>query len=218
MSMGHSSKAFWLLAVVLIALAVAVGLVWPRRAAHPPMAASPPATAPTTRATSKPAPPAPPPPRDLLGIIRANNPAYPTTQELETPASYDQAAHLIIDQPLYLCPMGHEWITDPRGQSIASALADPGAANSHVVTDKIVFIHWQISEAGKWIASAIRKNADGHFDLVQAKRTTPLAANRHWLWDRALAWDDKIVVPTDRGVSVFSVNDPNNESYQAAGG
>ncbi len=120
----------------------------------------------------------------------------------------------ILDQPVYLCPQGHLWITDPRAKPTATVLANLGSANSHIVPDRIVFAHWQQSDSGKWAASVVRQNPTGGFDLVQSKQTTPLASNRKWLWDRAMAWDDKIVVPSDHGVSIFSVNNPTNESYQ----
>src|SRR5437667_8909275 len=63
----------------------------------------PPATAPATAPATRPAPP--PQPQDLLGLLRADDPHYPTTQELDFPAGYDQAAHLVLHQPVYLCPL-----------------------------------------------------------------------------------------------------------------
>jgi hypothetical protein len=217
MSMLQRGKAITMVLAILIVGALTIA--WrahqkqtPEMGGNIPVSA--PATAPTSVPTARVAA-TQPQPRDLLGLVRTNDRNYPTTQELETPASYDQAAHLVFHQPVYLCAMGHEWITDARGQSIASILANPGDGNCHIVTETIVFIHWQVADNGKWIATAVAKNKDGRFDLVSANRTTPLSPNRSWQWDRALAWDDKIVVPTDRGVSIFSVNDPSKESYQA---
>jgi hypothetical protein len=213
----RSGKVGWL---VLAALVLGAGIVMlalhrnPLQPESPPhtttIAGTPPASAPATHPVQ-----ASLAPRDLLGIVRANDPAYPTIRELEVPASYDQAAHLIIPQPSYLCPIGHLWITDHRGRTLTDTLRDLGNGNSHVVTDLVAFVHWQLTDSGKWIASAIRKNPDGGFELVQTSHSTPLPTNRHWLWDRAVAWDDKIVVPTDRGVSVFTVGDPARESFQS---
>ncbi|HEX3357667.1 MAG TPA: hypothetical protein VHS31_11915, partial [Tepidisphaeraceae bacterium] len=175
-----------------------------------------PASMPTSHPASNPATaPVAPPPIDLLGVVRENNPRYPTTRELDMPGNYDQAAHIVLNQPVYLCPQGHLWITDPHAVSTQKVLANLGEGNSHIVPDRIVFAHWQQSEAGKWTASVVRQNSGGGFDLVQAKRVTPLPGSRKWLWDRAMAWEDKIIAPSEHGVSIFSVNDPANELYQS---
>ena len=171
---------------MLVVAAVIIGLLFARRFnAHssPPIARAPataPATLPTTAPATKPAPP----PQDLLGLVRADDPKYPTTRELDIPGNYDQAAHLVLDQPVYLCPLGHLWITDARGKPTTTVLANLESGNSHIVPDKIVFVHWQLANTGKWIASAVRENSAGGFDLVQTNRTTPLRQGRHWLWDR----------------------------------
>jgi hypothetical protein len=205
--------------VGLIGLVVAVGIAFiamRRFKPNPPVpVAFTPTTAPATASTLRPATVAapPPPPTDLLSLVRANDTAYPTTQELELAVNYEQGAHIVLNQPVYLDPAGHLWITDPRGASAESLMADLGKDNSHIVTDRIVFAHWSLDNAGNWITNLVRRTRNGEYELVGPSKVTPLP-KRNWLWQKAMMWDDKIVVPTKDGVCVFSVNDPSSEQYQ----
>src|SRR5262245_16705567 len=126
----RSGKTAVVVVILLIAVVAIVGFVIVRKKPAPetPTVAKAPVTAPTTAPATKPATAPAPPPKDLLGVVRAANPDYPTTQELDLQANYEQAAHLVIDEPVYLCPAGHLWITHPRGQDTAAVLdkADDG--------------------------------------------------------------------------------------------
>src|SRR6185369_913447 len=163
------------IAVIFLVLAgvTALWLLGKKTSRKPTPLAITPATAPATAPATRPLIPVPAP-QDLLGVVRAANPAYPTTRELDIPGNYDQAAHLVIDEPVYLCPAGHLWVTHPRGLDAATLLGKLGEGNSHVTRDRIVFAHWQLSDAGKWITALVRQNSDGEFELVQPNKITPL--------------------------------------------
>src|SRR3954454_2335151 len=75
-------------------------------AAHPPAPASAPATAPASAPATLPGKPV-----EYMDVVRLNYPDFPTTQPLIVPAAMQEAARLVISDPIYLDAVGELWIT-----------------------------------------------------------------------------------------------------------
>ncbi len=146
-------------------------------------------------------------PHDLLDVIRVDDPHYPTTQELDVPSDYDEADHVVLHEPIYLCPAGHLWITHPLAPHAQDMLRNLGDRNSHAVRERVLYAHWQ-SNDNKPIVSLICAEADARLHLVQAGKDIALNLDRDCRWDRAVTLNNYIIVPTGRGVIAINVNDP----------
>jgi hypothetical protein len=165
-----------------------------------PIAASQPTpSAPTTRKAK-------PIYLSYMQLLRQRNPAVATTQPLDDPLELPDAAHLIIPDPVYLDPAGHLWITSSQGMPTASALVKPAETYDHIIQDRPVFVHWALNDAGNWDAVVILHNPAGGYDFISKADRQHLAVDRPFNWSAAFSVQDKIVVPTDIGVDILSLN------------
>ena len=155
-----------------------------------------------------------------VDVLRAAFPSLPTTQPLAFPLELNQAARLVMKDPIFLSKSsGDLWITRPAAPPTAQVLkqaVDPAAsdAQAHVLRERVAFVDWLTSQSGSSIPYLICDNPEGSFELVSAEGRKPLPNRREYLWDRAFPWDDKVVVPSRTGISVFQFRPEVKEFYR----
>ncbi len=189
------------LAIVLVA---GLGLGCDRQAPVAP--ATRPASAPTTEPAATTAPAAvveKTPPKDLLDVVRANDPDYPTTRPAVLAVEVAYASRLVLREPVFLDARGDLWITRPDAVPTSEVLATASKSKTltHVVPDMVVFTVWH-SDAPP---SLVAQTSAGRYEWVHAGARLPLS-DRKFIWDRAWQYNDRIVVPTDRGIVVLNRN------------
>lgn len=148
-----------------------------------------------------------PVPRNLLSVIRADDSRYPTTRELDVPTDFDQAAHIILHEPVYLGPAGDLWITHPRSMPAMDVIQNLGDENSHAVRERVLYAHWQTS-GGRQSVALICGEGHDEIHLIEAGKDVALAVHRAYRWDDAVSLNHYIIVPWDGGVTAIDLNDP----------
>ena len=189
----------------IVAVAIAVAALLTTAVLLPPRSARP-VTATrlaisTHPATTRIATTQPPPPLAYLDLVRADNPLIAATQPLELPVDLPDAAHVVLHEPVDLDPAGHLWITAPPGRSAEQVLASPLDPPQHVLRDRVLFAHWNADDNGVWAVSLVVAGPSSP-QLVHGAGRQPLPPHPYH-WDRAVSWQNRIVVPTDRGVAVI---------------
>ena len=158
--------------------------------------------------------------KSYLDVIRAAYPSLPGTRPLAVPLDLGQAARFIVKDPVYLSKSrGDLWITRPDAPPIREVLKDaidPNAPDpqSHVLRERVLSVHWMPGESGVWFPYIIYKATNGA-DVTWAKGHLPLPSRRDFDWDRAFSWNELLIVPSRRGISVFSFASHITESYQS---
>ena len=203
----------------ILVAAAAIGGAAYYRYTHPLSRADLPATTPATTQTTKPATalavkrkPATGPATQLLDIVRAGDPKYPTTQRLESALDLRYAAHIVLADPVHLDTQGNLWITrDDAPEQFNFLKASESETATHVVRDAVVFVLWSSTENGKWLPYLIVKNRSGAgYQLVDYEGRRTLADPYGFDWGRALVLPGRqgeaqhIVVPTATGVCAFA--------------
>lgn len=174
-------------------------------------------TAPSTRPIDKQTPKYP---SSYMDIVRAEFPAMPTTQPLAFPLELNQAARLVLKLPVFLSrSSGELWISSPDAppiKQVLKELIDPATADAqaHVLRERVAFVDWLTDASGNPIPYLVCKTADGALELISTDLHKPLPNRRDYRWDRAFPWDDKVVVPTRTGISVFEFRPEIKESYR----
>jgi hypothetical protein len=215
---SRSGRGRLVVAVLLIALAGAAAVVYaltrgsgPKQQATSQASTAPssqPATTPATQTASK----LPPKPRgpttQYIDAVFANYPRMPQTRPMDHPLDLPQAARLVFKEPVYLSPRQDLWITRPDAPPTESVLAraarEQGDQLTLTVRDVVAFVHWMPRETGPWTFNLIARKPDGSFELVTQNGRKPIGtAGRNYRWERALDWNDKVIVATDNGISVF---------------
>jgi hypothetical protein len=197
---------------------------------QPPAQPAPPATRPST------APVARAPTTQYVDVIRAIYPKYPATQPLKDPVEMRDAGHFVVPDPLYLDIRGDLWITSADAPPLTETLKDAADHQVHIVPHPIEFVQWATDpDTGKWLARVVVREqqatsapasspttmpatapstgataSDAWIDPTQTHPTTP---GRRYRWRDAIYMNDQVVVPTDRGVSVFSFSPEYKEEY-----
>jgi hypothetical protein len=101
----------YILTGLLLATAFVAGVAITRRPkAGPAILTTHPANDPTTAPATKPVAEI----RSYLDVVRATYPSFPATQPLDWPTNLDEAARIVIANPLYVerpGPRGDLWIT-----------------------------------------------------------------------------------------------------------
>ncbi|WP_428936994.1 hypothetical protein [Fontivita pretiosa] len=179
-----------------------------RRRAHSssavPTALSPtsPGTAPATHPASAPAPP--PKPTQYLDVVRLHYPDYPTTQPLMVRLSMKEAARFVIPEPIYLDNLLQLWITRPDAEPTHTVLNSAAEKLDHVTRERVVYVHRWPDEQGTWQPQlVVRKPSGEGFELVSRAGRQEIGNTYAYHWHRAFSWNDAIVVPSDRGVSIL---------------
>jgi hypothetical protein len=220
--------------MVLIALAVVIGVVAYELHARSPQNATMATVSPQSQTsqahgqtqpstTPRPAPPSEEKPfaKTYMDVVRAEFPSLPTTQPLASPLDLSQSARLVLKDPIYLGKFrGDLWITRPDApptKQLLHDLTDPklDESQSHVLTNRVAFVHWMPNESGPWIPYLVCQGAnESSYEVVWPRGRKPLPANREFQWDRAFSWNETVVVPSRTGVSIFRFNPEITESFQ----
>lgn len=198
-----SSIGPWLLMTAAILAAGALILLVARGKSGKPSAVAlpPPAAAPATAPATVPASaPVPSKPVDYMDVVHLNYPEFPTTQPLPAPVALNEAARLVINDPLYLDPMGELWITRADAESTLNVLKAADERSTHVLKEHVVYVHRWPDESGTWQPQLFCRKDDGSYEIVTRLSRTGLEGRHNFDWGRAFSWNNVVVIPTDRGV------------------
>lgn len=176
-----------------------------------------PATAPDTQPVTKPKPPT----TTFIDVVRAVYPSYTTTQPLVLPVrDLGEAARIVLSDPVYMGPPYRPdlWITRPDGapaEQVLRRAMDPrqDPVQVHILREAVRFVHWNPGER-LWTPFLVCERPDGGLEVVSPTRRQPLGAAREYDWARANSWNDKIVVPSSQGVSIFRFDPSVTEEYR----
>jgi hypothetical protein len=173
-----------------------------------------PATAPATRASAAPAS-KPFVARSYVDLVRRAYPKMAATQPLGVPLDLDDAAHFVLSDPIYLCPRGDLWLTDPAARPMGEILRLAPDEQTHVISERVVYVHWWTDDAGHWTPRLIVRARSGRgFETLDASARKPIGdPGRAYRWDDAMSWGDRVIVPGDRGVSIFTFTPDGAENY-----
>jgi hypothetical protein len=197
----RSGKSGTWVVLAMLATAVAVlSIFFAVRPAKKEVAAlvNPPATLPT-------AAPTPPKPklRDLMDVVLLHDPNFPTTQPLMAPVSLNESAKIVIPDPIFLDSIGELWITRSDAESTSAVLKLANDQSTHVIRENVVFVQRWPDEKGIWQPQLICRKNDGHFEIVTQTSRQDIGSEHAFDWSRAFSWNDVIVVPSDRGISIL---------------
>jgi hypothetical protein len=231
LSMSPKSRGpVWVGVLVVAALAavvVVVAYTVHTRRQRPPVAG--PTTAPVVPAseTAAPGPTTRPARKETpqfkttyMDVVRADFASLPTTQPLAFPLELNQAARLVLKEPVFLSKgAGDLWITRPDAPptpQVLKAAVDPATADAqtHVLRDRVVFVQWIATQAGNPMPYLVCAASGGGYEVVSSEGRKPLPAHRDYRWERAFVWDDKVVVPTATGIAVLQFRPELKESYR----
>ena len=169
-----------------------------------------PATQPTTAPSTQPATTQSAkakPPQSYMDVVLASHPTFPTTQPLGVPLDLSEGARLVLDDPIHLDSLGQLWITRADADPIAAVLKRASKEQTHVVRERVVFVHRAPDDKGAWHAQPVCLRGDGAYELVSAAGRQDMGKSYDYDWPRAFSWVtsdvNAIVVPTRGGVSVF---------------
>lgn len=162
-----------------------------------------PATAPATLPTSAPAPTPPGKPKNFLDVVRLQYPDFPTTQPLVIPLTRSEAAKLIIHDPLYVDANGELWITRSDAEPTSTVFKIVNEQSTHVTRENVVYVHRWLDASNTWWPQLICRKEDGSFEIVTRNGRQDIPGKYNYDWAHAYSWNEAIVVPTDRGVSVI---------------
>ena len=226
--MAKSERGVWRFVLAGLAVAAAAGGYLAFRAARGtdrPMTYQP-STGPATQAATAPAATRPttkpkPPTTSFIDVVRATYPNYTTTRPLMLPVrDLAEAARIVLTDPVYMGPSYRPdlWITradGPPAEQVLRRAMDPkqDPVQVHVLRDTVRFAHWNPGEHA-WTPYLVCERADGGLEVVSHARRRPIAARRRYDWSRASSWNDKIVVPSEAGVSVFRFEPELTEDYR----
>ena len=226
--MANSARGVWgFIAAGLLVAAAAGGYLAYRAArgtagSYEYAATTAPVTQPATSESpqTKPAPPKPRPTTTFIDVIRAGHPHYAATRPLAFPVrDLAEGARIILRDPVYLATGRADlWITRrdglPTPDALRRAIDRSEYPQVHVLPERVRFVHWNPDEPA-WVPFVVCERSDGGFDVVSLKRRQPIEAKRTYEWDRAMSWGQKVVVPSEAGVSVFSFEPKLTEDYRA---
>jgi hypothetical protein len=219
MSLPVRKSAFFAWAGALVLLVVACLALFGRRTdfkTGTSAAGSQTATRPTTGPASKPAPlPEPKYVATFMDVVRSAFPAFPATAPLAMPLNLSEAARLIIKDPVYFdAPGSLIWITRPDAPPTEAFLKKPPDDPERVVVTRehVLYVHWLPDGGGVYWPFIIVPSADsasasaaaaGGYELVSHLGRQKIGSRQDYRWDRAMSWNEKLVVPTATGVSIF---------------
>ncbi len=193
-----------MLAIALVGVILFLVL---RRSAPQPVAvaqATQPSTIPTSAPTTSVSKPRS---RTYMDVVLAAYPRFPTTQPLGIPLDLTEAARLMLPDPLYLDTIGQLWITREDADQTPSVLKRANKEQTHVLGERVVFVHRSPDDRGVWQPSIIVARDGGGFELISIAGRQDLRSNHEYEWDRAFSWISNtvnaIVVPTRGGISIF---------------
>jgi hypothetical protein len=170
----------------------------------------PPATAPTSQPATAPA--TKPAEVTYVDVLRVSHPKLPATQPLAVPVDLRDAGHFILNDPVYVCPRGDLWVTSPQAPPMAETLVKAPEEQTHVVPEPIAYVQWIVDE-GKWLARPVVRQGSTCAWIDHGVRRA-MTAGRGYRWDNAILFGESVVVPTDRGISIFAFTPKFEEQYR----
>jgi hypothetical protein len=170
-----------------------------------------------TGATTQSAATAPAPTLQTYGqLLHADLPNYPETRPWGIPVELNDAAHLVLDEPVYVCSRGDLWITRAGADPLPVVLARAAGESEHLVDRRIAYVVWALNRRGFWEPSAVCQKNDG-YEIISKTDRRPIPWHRPYRWDLATTWDDggvtRLIVPTDAGISIITVGRELTEDY-----
>ena len=216
----------WVAAGVALFFAVGLTTWWTLRPSEPegdlnrPL--SPivtPTTAPATVPATEPISAAPPP-ATFFEVVKADFPTLPATRPFDAAGELEDAARIVLDEPLYLDPAGRLWITRPDAPPAAEAIdaarqaarKGKAAPSVYVVRDRVAYVHYAPDPAGGWRPIPILQAGPGRYEWLAADGPKPLP-DRAFDFSRAFSWGERVVVPTAGGASVLTVGRAVHEDH-----
>ncbi len=145
---------------------------------------------------------APPTYMELVRRVYAN---YPATQPMEEPVGLAFAGHIALSERAYLDNTGRLWITRAGAGDTEGVLSKAGEEEVILTRERPVYVHWMSVEKGERAYLVCRKEGGEGYELVSEEGRQPMVGGGAYDWERARSWEDKIVVPTRTGVTVFGV-------------
>ncbi|MDP9176011.1 MAG: hypothetical protein M3O30_19415 [Planctomycetota bacterium] len=204
-------------AALIGAAAVAAAMVLMLGKGETPIATSQPATLPQTLASVTTAPATEPTVMRTYGqVLHADLPNYPQTQPWATNVDLAEAAHVVLHEPVYVCPRGDLWITRADADPLSTVLARATTEPEHIIDQVVRYVLWMPNAKGEWQAAAVCGD-DDNLALVSATTRQAIPGHRSYRWDLAMDWQDngtsRLIVPTDRGISVLTAGATLTEDY-----
>jgi len=157
-----------------------------------------------------------PPVRTYAQLLHADLPDYPEPRPLDQPVDLADAAHVILNEPLYLCPRGDLWIARSDAEALPDVLARAAEQTEHLCDRPVQYVLWTVQRKGNLQARAVCRQGR-EYELVGARDRMAIPWRRSYHWARAMSWDDdgttRLIVPSDDGVSVITIGTELSESY-----
>lgn len=180
-----------------------------------PAPATAPTTAPATAPATKPAPTT-----SYVEVIRQSHPKVPATQPLGVPVDLPDAGRYVLSEPVYLDARGDLWITHPNAPPLLETLKSADKEQVHIAPERIAFVQWAVDENGKWFPRVVVRDEANNLTWIdnatayEGPTTRPAVAGRGYRWDDVIYYgDDRLVIPTDRGVSIVTFTPEFSETY-----
>ena len=155
------------------------------------------------------------PPRTYGELLKIVYPQIATTQPLGISLDLSDAAHIVLTDPVHVCSRLDLWITRSDAEPLEKILPKANDEQTHMTRDAVVFVHWAPDERNKWHPRPVCRRDDGSFELVSPTSRTPIPTTQPYLWHRAFSWGQKIVVPTESGISLLTPGEKITELHHA---
>ncbi len=216
----------WVAAGVALLLAIGLTTWWTFGPAAPsldPSRSLSPIVKPLTRPALPPATTraAAAPPTSFFEVVKADFPALPATRPFDAAGELEDAARIVLTEPVYLDAAGRLWITRPDAPPAAEAIDIARKAvrkgkpepSVYVVRDRVAYVHYAPDPGGVgWRPLPILRRPAGGFAWLTAVGPLPLP-DRAYDFAHAFSWGERVVVPTAGGASVLTVDSTVNESH-----
>lgn len=152
--------------------------------------------------------------RDYAAMVAVFNPAL--TAPAPAPVDLTEAASVRLHSHIYICSRRDLWISHPLAPPTRQVLAVSGKSQAHLVRERVLFVRWIPNHREGWIAQLVVSREDGSCAWLTHKGETPIHLEHRALWDKAMFWNNAIILPTDRGVYALLSpdDDPNSLDFR----
>jgi hypothetical protein len=141
-----------------------------------------------------------------MALAKAVYPRLAATQPATRPVDLDQAGHILLTEPVYVCSRGDLWITHAQAGATEQVMRNAREETIHFVREPLAYVHWQPAD-GKWRPLLVMGTEATGYELVAEAGRTRIPDGRGYRWDRAISWGERMIVPADGAIFVFSVAD-----------
>ncbi|MGE5610430.1 MAG: hypothetical protein ACM359_14355, partial [Bacillota bacterium] len=97
------------------------------------------------------------------------------------------------------------WITRADADVTERVLLQAAEQQVILTRERPAYVHWISTDTGEQPYLVCLNSKATGYEIVTATDRQPMGQGTHYDWARARWWDEKIVVPTDVGVSVFKL-------------